>query len=74
MGYNSKAYLSEMERRIIEPDNIIMRGTHRRHKEVKTVEVLVMPDYYNLTGEQLITWQNEDAKKQDGYLKSKGVI
>lgn len=62
MSFNSKAYFN-YEQRLLDPDNVVSRGTYRRHKEVKPVTVIA-PDPVRLS-------EYEDNKRQDAYVESK---
>lgn len=73
MSYNSRLFLAEAERRLNNPDHIIMRGTYKRHKPVEKKVIVAVPPEYYYTGAELVSWQIEDERKQDEYLKSKGI-
>ena len=64
MSYNGQRFLEYQERQILDHDNIL-RGTQRRHKELKTPVVQVVEDQeYS---------EYERNLREDEYLKKHNV-
>lgn len=63
--FNETAYQAHLHQ-LLEPDQVIIRGSQRRHREVR--KQYVMPKDPDTRTEA------EHEKAQDEYLRSKGVI
>lgn len=67
MSYNSKAFLADRER-LLEPDNIIRRGSQKWHKQIIVQHAKIAETKPDTRTEKEITdMENE-------YLKSHGII
>ena len=77
MSFNSKAYL-EYQERLLEPDNLLLRGNGKRYKPLKSNPATIDPsDAEKLLQMQRMkfdnAYQDADAAKQDEYLKQFGI-